>query len=249
MFAETLTSLSSGMHEFLGTALVQLQNFFSAKMLNLLWGPTLDTLYMVAMSSFFAAVGGMLLGVVLAMTSHGGLTPRPWTYRVLGFFVNAMRSTPFIILMVAIIPLTRLIVGKAIGSTAAIVPLSLAALPFMGRIVEGALNDVDSGVVEAAQAMGAAPLQIVSKVLFPEAVPALFRGVTLMVVNLVGYSAMAGAIGGGGLGDLAIRFGHQRFRPDVMLATIVVMVVMVEVIQGLGDLAVYLVSRKRGLED
>ena len=150
--------------------------------------------------------------------------------------------------MVAIIPLTRLIVGRSIGTSAAVVPLALAALPFMGRLVESALNGVDGGVVEAAQAMGASPSQIVRKVLFPEAVPDLLRGVTLMLVNLVGYSAMAGAVGGGGLGDLAIRFGHQRFRPDIMLATIVVMIVMVQAIQTAGDWTVRAVLRRRGME-
>ena len=138
--------------------------------------------------------------------------------------------------------------GRSIGTSAAVVPLALAALPFMGRLVESALNGVDGGVVEAAQAIRASPAQIVRKVLFPEAVPDLLRGVTLMLVNLVGYSAMAGAVGGGGLGDLAIRFGHQRFRPDIMLATIVVMIVMVQAIQTAGDWTVRAVLRRRGME-
>ncbi|MDO4785399.1 MAG: methionine ABC transporter permease [Fretibacterium sp.] len=219
----------------------------SAAIWKLLWQASCETLYMIGVSGLLACLGGIPLGVVLAATSPMGLMPRPWLNRTLGFVVNATRSTPFIILMVAIIPLTRLIVGRSIGTTAAVVPLALAALPFMGRLVESALNEVDGGVVEAAQAMGASPMRIVMKVLFPEAVPGLLRGVTLMLVNLVGYSAMAGAVGGGGLGDLAIRFGHQRFRPDVMLATIVVMIVMVQFIQSVGDWAVRGILRRRGL--
>ena len=220
----------------------------SAAIWGLLWQASCETLYMIGVSGLLACLGGLPLGVVLAVIAPGGLMPRPWLSQLLGFVVNAARSTPFIILMVAIIPFTRLIVGRSIGTTAAIVPLALAALPFMARLVEGALNEVDDGVVEAAQAMGASPGRIVLKVLFPEAVPALLRGVTLMLVNLVGYSAMAGAVGGGGLGDLAIRFGHQRFRPDIMLATIVVMIVMVQAIQSLGDGAVRAVLRRRGME-
>ena len=220
----------------------------SAAIWGLLWQASCETLYMIGVSGLLACLGGLPLGVVLAVTAPGGLMPRPWLSQLLGFVVNAARSTPFIILMVAIIPFTRLIVGRSIGTTAAIVPLALAALPFMARLVEGALNEVDDGVVEAAQAMGASPGRIVLKVLFPEAVPALLRGVTLMLVNLVGYSAMAGAVGGGGLGDLAIRFGHQRFRPDIMLATIVVMIVMVQAIQSLGDGAARAVLRRRGME-
>ena len=220
----------------------------SAAIWGLLWQASCETLYMIGLSGLLACVGGIPLGVLLAVTSSGGLMPSPWLNRTVGFVVNATRSTPFIILMVAIIPLTRLIVGRSIGTSAAVVPLALAALPFMGRLVESALNGVDGGVVEAAQAMGASPAQIVRKVLFPEAVPDLLRGVTLMLVNLVGYSAMAGAVGGGGLGDLAIRFGHQRFRPDIMLATIVVMIVMVQAIQTTGDWTVRAVLRRRGME-
>ena len=220
----------------------------SAAIWGLLWQASCETLYMVGVSGLLACLGGIPLGIVLATTAPGGLMPRPWLNRILGLVVNAARSTPFIILMVAIIPLTRLIVGRSIGTSAAVVPLALAALPFMGRLVEAALNEVDGGVVEAAQAMGASPAWIVLKVLFPEAVPGLLRGVTLMLVNLIGYSAMAGAVGGGGLGDLAIRFGHQRFRPDVMLATIVVMILMVQVIQSVGDGAVRAVLRRRGME-
>ncbi len=207
-----------------------------------------ETLYMIGVSGLLAASLGIPLGVMLHVTARGGLIQSLWLNRVAGFIVNAARSTPFIILMVAVIPLTRFLVGRSIGTSAAIVPLALAALPFMGRIVEGALKEVSPGVVEAAQAMGASPAQIIFKVLFPEAIPGLVRGVTLMLVNLVGYSAMAGVIGGGGLGDVAIRFGHQRFRPDVMLATVIIMIALVQVIQVTGDFIAQRIKRRRGLQ-
>ena len=219
----------------------------SAAIWDLLFKSWTETIYMIGVSGLLACLGGLPLGVLLTVTARGGLMQNVWLNRAVGLVVNAMRSTPFIILMVALIPFTRLLVGRSIGTTAAIVPLALAALPFMGRLVESSLKEVDPGVVEAAQAMGASPTQIVSRVLFPEAVPGLVRAVTLMMVNLVGYSAMAGVVGGGGLGDLAIRFGHQRFRPDIMIATVVVMIVMVQVIQGAGDFLARCILRRRGL--
>ena len=149
--------------------------------------------------------------------------------------MNAARSTPFIILMVAIIPFTRMIAGTSIGTNAAIVPLTIAAIPFVGRIVESALKEVDAGLVEAAQSMGASPRQIILKVLIPEAMPSIALGLTLTVISLIGYSAMAGAVGGGGLGDLAIRYGYQRFRADVMLATVVILIALVQMVQSSGD--------------
>ena len=154
---------------------------------------------------------------------------------VLGAIVNATRSTPFIILMVAIIPLTRLLVGSSIGTTASIVPLTISAAPFIARIIESSLLEIDHGVIEAAQAMGASPMQIIRKVLLPEALHSIVLGITLAVIALIGYSAMAGTLGGGGLGDLAIRYGYQRFQMDVMLITVVVLIVMVQSIQSLGD--------------
>jgi D-methionine transport system permease protein len=195
----------------------------------------LETLYMVGVSALIAAVAGIPLGIVLVTTSRGHIMENAKLNAILGSVVNATRSTPFIILMVAIIPVTRVIVGTSIGTNAAIVPLSIAAIPFLGRIVESAIREVDHGVIEAAQAMGATPLQIIRKVLVPEALPALVLGVTITVVSLIGYSAMAGAIGGGGLGDLAIRYGYQRFRPDVMLATVVILIATVQVVQSCGD--------------
>ncbi|MDR3590548.1 MAG: ABC transporter permease [Negativicutes bacterium] len=197
----------------------------------------LETIYMVGVSAVIATAAGLPLGVILVTTGKGHIMENRKLNAVLGGIVNAARSTPFIILMVAIIPLTRMIVGTSIGTNAAIVPLSIAAIPFLGRIVESAIRSVDHGVVEAAQAMGASPLQIVRKVLVPEALSSIVLGITITIVSLIGFSAMAGAIGGGGLGDLAIRYGYQRFRPDVMLATVVILIVMVQLVQSCGDYA------------
>jgi D-methionine transport system permease protein len=164
--------------------------------------------------------------------------------RSVGVIVNAVRSTPFIILLVAVIPLTRFFVGSSIGTAAAIVPLTIAAAPFVARLVESALREVDRGLVEAAQAMGATTWQIVSKVLVPEAFPGIVAGITLTVVSLVGYSAMAGAIGGGGLGDLGIRYGYQRFLPEVMLIVVLILIVFVQLVQTLGDRLVRRLSHR-----
>lgn len=195
----------------------------------------LETLYMVAISTLFAVLFGLPLGILLVITSPGNIKPKEWLNKLLGTIVNIGRSIPFIILMVAIIPFTRLLVGTSIGTSAAIVPLSIAAIPFVARVTEQSLREVDNGVVEAAQAMGANTWQIIFKVLLPESLSSLIRGFTITAVNLIGYSAMAGAIGGGGLGDLAIRYGYQRFRGDVMLATVIVLVILVQAVQSLGN--------------
>lgn len=194
-----------------------------------------ETLYMVGASSAIAFAIGLPLGVVLSVAGEGGILRNGSLYAILSFLVNIGRSIPFIILMVAIIPFTRLIVGTSIGTNAAVVPLSVAAIPFVGRVVESALREIDRGIVEAALSMGATPFEIIRKVLLPEALPGIIAGLTLTLINLIGYSAMAGAIGGGGLGDIAIRYGYQRFKPDVMLATVVTLVVMVQVFQLFGD--------------
>lgn len=194
-----------------------------------------ETLYMTVVSGGLSFLFGIPLGVLLYITKLGRIKENAALNSVLGAVVNATRSVPFIILLVAIIPLTRLLVGTSIGTTAAIVPLTLAAIPFVARIAEGAINEVPSGLVEAAQSMGATPLQIVSRVLLPEARPGLINGMTITLVTLVSYSAMAGAIGGGGLGDLGIRYGYQRFDGVIMLATVVVLIVLVQLIQSIGD--------------
>jgi D-methionine transport system permease protein len=208
----------------------------SQEMLALLLEALGETLYMVAVSAGISTVLGVPLGVILVSTSRGHILQNLWLNRILGYIANATRSTPFIILMVAIIPLTRVLAGTSIGTNAAIVPLSIAAIPFVGRVVESALREVDYGLIEAAQAMGASPLQIIRRVLLPEAMPSIVLGLTLAVISLIGYSAMAGAIGGGGLGDLAIRFGYQRFRVDVMISTVVILIALVQLVQSAGDL-------------
>lgn len=194
-----------------------------------------ETCYMVAVSSILATLFGLPLGVILTVTDKGHILENKSFNTVLGNIVNAARSVPFIILMVAIIPITRMLVGTSIGTTAAIVPLTISAAPFIARIIEGSLKEVQHGVIEAAQAMGATPRQIIFKVLLPEAMPSIILGVTLAVVSLINFSAMAGAIGGGGLGDLAIRYGYQRFRVDIMIITVVVLIVMVQLVQSFGD--------------
>lgn len=203
-----------------------------------------ETTYMVLVSSLISAAVGIPLGVVLVTTDKGHIMENVAFNRILGAVVNAARSTPFIILMVAIIPVTRMIVGTSIGTEAAMVPLTLAAIPFVGRIVETSLKEVEYGVIEAAQAMGATPLQIIRKVLIPEALPSIVSGLTITVINLINYSAMAGAIGGGGLGDLAIRYGYQRFRGDVMLTTVVILIVQVQLVQSIGDYAARKVNKR-----
>lgn len=207
----------------------------SSQIAALILQATLDTLQMVAVAAGLGTVLGLPLGVFLATSKRGELFAAPLVNTVLGTLVNATRSTPFIILVVAIIPFTRLIAGTSIGTQAAIVPLTVAATPFIARLIEGAIREVDQGLVEAARAMGATPLQIVRKVLVPEALPAIALGLTLAVVSLIGFSAMVGAVGGGGLGDLGIRYGYQRFMPEVMAAVVAVLIVLVQTVQTIGD--------------
>lgn len=209
------------------------------------WDATLETLYMVSISFVLTVVGGILLGVVLHVTSANGLRPQRAINMVLGTIVNIFRSLPFLILMIALIGVTRWIVGTAIGPTAAIVPLTIGAIPFYARVVESALREVPIGRVEAGQVMGATNGQLVRKVLLPESVSALVAGATLTVVLLVGYSAMAGVIGGGGLGDFAIVYGYQRFNTPVLLVSVVVLIVMVQIFQSIGDGIVRALAHRR----
>jgi D-methionine transport system permease protein len=204
-------------------------------MINLLLKSFGETCYMVAASTLLAVLVGLPLGVILTVTRRGHILPNAAINSILGAIVNATRSTPFIILMVAIIPVTRLIVGSSIGTTAAIVPLTISAAPFVARIIESSLLEIDPGVIEASQSMGASPMQIITKVLLPEAMHSIVLGVTLAIISLIGYSAMAGALGGGGLGDLAIRYGYQRFRMDIMIATVVILIAQVQIVQSLGN--------------
>lgn len=207
----------------------------SPALLNLVLESTLETLYMVAIAGLISAALGIPLGVALYTSRQGQILERPLLHNILSIITNVGRSVPFIILMVAIIPLTRFIAGSSIGTNAAIVPLTIASIPFVARLIEGALNEVGPGLVEAAQAMGATPLQIITKVLLPEARGGIINGLTITVVTLISYSAMAGTVGGGGLGDLGIRYGYNRFDPMVMLVTVIILVVMVQGFQSLGD--------------
>jgi D-methionine transport system permease protein len=216
----------------------------SPELINLIVQATLDTLLMVAIAAGLGTVGGLPLGIFLATSRRGELLAAPAANGILSVVVNATRSTPFIILVVAIVPFTRLIVGTSIGTAAAVVPLTIAAIPFIARLVEGAVREVDQGLVEAARAMGASPVQIVRKVLIPEALPGIVLGLTLAVVSLIGFSAMVGAVGGGGLGDLGIRYGYQRFMPGVMAIVVAVLIVLVQAVQSFGDTLSRRVNRR-----
>lgn len=205
---------------------------------------TYETLLMTFASTIFAYLIGLPLGVIMVATDARGINPNKTVNTVLGTIINIGRSIPFVILIVAVIPLTRFIVGKAIGPVAAIVPLTIAAAPFVARMVETALQEVDPGVVEAAKTMGATNWQIASKVLLPEAVPSLIRGFSITTITLIGYSAMAGAFGAGGLGDIAIRYGHHRYQADVMWVTVVLIVVIVQAIQMAFEIAAKKIDKR-----
>ena len=194
-----------------------------------------ETLYMTLSATLIAAIFGTLLGLILYATRRGRFLANPYVYYPLGIIVNIGRSIPYIILALWIVPFTRLIVGVSIGNTAAIVPLTLSAVPFIARMVENMLNEVPGGLIEAAQAMGASPTQIMRKVLLPEALPGIINALTITLIALIGYSAIAGALGAGGLGKVAYAYGYQRYRPDIMLYTVCIIVVLVQNIQWLGD--------------
>ncbi|MBO7709001.1 MAG: ABC transporter permease [Lachnospiraceae bacterium] len=213
---------------------------FEPGMIKMLLEGTRDTLYMTLVSTFFGYVIGLPVGILLTISDKDGIKPNRVVYRVLDVIVNIMRSIPFLILLILVIPLTKLIVGKSYGSSATIVPLVIAAAPFIGRMVESSLKEVDRGVIEAAQSMGASRFDIIRKVLIPEARTSLLVGVTIVVGTILGYSAMAGTVGGGGLGDIAIRYGYYRYQTDVMLVTIVILVILVQILQGIG----MIISRK-----
>ncbi|MDE1515827.1 MULTISPECIES: methionine ABC transporter permease [Vibrio] len=211
---------------------------------DLLLTATWQTLYMVTIAGVVGFAVGIPLGVILHTTKqHGLLENRPLN-RILGAIVNIGRSVPFLVLMVAIIPVTKLLVGTFIGTTAAIVPLTIGAIPFVARLIENALLEVPTGLVEAAQSMGATPLQIIRKVLLPEALPTIVNSVTITLVTLVSYSAMAGTVGGGGLGDVAIRYGFHRYEITIMAVTVVMLIVLVQIIQSIGDALVRRVDHR-----
>ncbi|WP_336787983.1 methionine ABC transporter permease [Paenibacillus sp. MMO-177] len=201
----------------------------------LLWEALRETLYMVVWSSFFGLLLGLALGILLVVTDKGHVLQSVPINKVISFLINGIRSIPFIILIVLLLPLARLIVGTSLGPTAAIVALSIGAAPFLGRIVENSLKEVGAGKIEAAIAVGASPVTIIFRVLIPEALPALVRGVTIAIIGITELTAVAGAIGAGGLGSLAIRFGYQRFREDIMFATVLVIILLIQAIQWTGD--------------
>ena len=212
---------------------------------NMIWTSTLETLYMVFFSTLFSLVIGFPIGILLTVTKEGNILERPKVNKILDFVINTLRSFPFIILMILLFPLSRIIVGTTIGSTAAIVPLSISAAPFVARMIEGALNEVDKGLIEASSSMGADNWTIIFKVMIPETMPHIIHGITVTVVSLIGFSAMAGTIGAGGLGDLAIRFGYQRFKTDIMIYAVLVIIVVVQLLQSLGNYLVYKAKKNR----
>ena len=198
------------------------------------WKGLWETVYMVVISTAFAYLLGLPLGVILNVTGAGGLCPVPWLHRVLGVIVNIFRSIPFIILLILLIPFTRFVVGRSYGSTATIVPLTIAAAPYIARMVESSLKEVDAGVIEAARSMGASDFQIVTKVMLVEARTSLIVGATISLGTILGYSAMAGTVGGGGLGDIAIRYGYTRWQTDIMVVTVVLLVILFQIFQTIG---------------
>lgn len=205
-----------------------------------------NTLYMVFVSAFFALLLGLPLGIVLTITDKGHVKENKSLYKILETIVNIGRSFPFAILMVALIPVTRWIVGSSLGTTASIVPLTVAAAPFVARLIETSLKEVDPHLLEAAIVMGSSTRQIITKVLLPEALPSVLSGITLTLVNLIGYSAMAGLVGGGGLGQVAIQYGYNRFNTFIMMVTVFLLILIVQTVQWLGKAAVTSILKKRG---
>ena len=209
-----------------------------------IWEHLLETLYMVSVSCTIAVLFGLPLGVFLCITKRNSIMPMPLTNKILGSVVNVVRSFPFIILIILLLPLSRLIVGTSVGSTTAIIPLSISAIPFIARLFEGALDEVDKGLIEATKSMGAKKATIVKMMIF-ESMPSLINAITITIISLISYSAMAGAVGAGGLGDLAIRIGYQTYRPDILLYSVLTIIVLVQMIQSIGDLIVKILRRHR----
>ncbi|ARQ99367.1 D-methionine transport system permease protein MetI [Campylobacter devanensis] len=209
----------------------------------LLFEATIDTLYMAFVSTLLAFIIGLGLAIILVITSINGLKPNRAIYNTLDIAVNTLRSFPFIILIIVLFPLTKFIVGTSIGTTAAIVPLTIGSAPFIARLIENAMNEVDSSIIEAALSYGATKTQIIFKVIFIEALPSIINAITLTLIVVIGFTAMAGAVGGGGLGDVAMRYGFQRFRPDIMTYTVIILIVMVQIIQSSGNF-LYKITKK-----
>lgn len=195
----------------------------------------METLIMVIASTLFAVAIGMILAIILVLTDKEGPKPNKFIYKTLDMIINTLRSFPFVILMVVVVPITRGIVGKSIGTVAAIVPLTIAAAPFVARIIEGSLKEIDKGIIEAAKSLGATKTQIIFKIMLNEALPSIISGLTLTIISIIGYSAMAGSIGGGGLGAAAITYGYNRFNTEFMIYTVIVLIVLVQLIQTIGN--------------
>lgn len=217
-------------------------NFFTA-FENLIYPELLNTLNMVIQSTIYSILLGVIPAIVLVVTSSDGLRPNKFIYSILDFIVNTLRSFPFIILLVALLPLTRLLIGTTIGPTAAIIPLSIGVAPFTARVIETALLDIDKGIIDAAKSFGCSDFQIIFRIMFKEALPSIILGITLTVISIVGYSAMAGVIGGKGLGDLALQYGYYRFQTDILIYTVIVLIIVVQVFQNIGNL-IYKLANK-----
>ena len=206
---------------------------------------TQETLYMVSISSIFALILGVPIGVLLVVTDKNGVFPLVKINKVIGFFINVIRSMPEMILIIILLPLAKLIVGTTLGANAAIISISIGSAPLMARIIETSLKEVEFGKIEAAEAMGATVFEIIRKVLIPEALPSIIRGITIVIIGIIGFTAIAGAIGAGGLGSLAIRYGYQRFRTDILIGTVLVLLIIVQLIQAIGDFIARVIDKKR----
>lgn len=217
----------------------------SSDLASLLITGTAETLYMVFLSSIIAFVLGVPIGILLVVSDKGGIFPLIKVNKIAGFIINVIRSMPEMILIIILLPLAKIIVGTTLGANAAIVSISIGSAPFLARIIENSLKEVEFGKIEAAESMGATPFEIIKKVLLPEALPSIVRGITIAVIGIIGFTAIAGAIGAGGLGSLAIRFGYQRFRTDVLIGTVVILVIIVQVIQFAGDSIAKLINKRR----
>ena len=224
---------------------MEVRNMWTEQIREMILNGILETLYMTVVSTLFGYVFGLPMGVLLCISDKDGLKPHPVLYKILDFIANIVRSVPFLILLILLIPFTRFLLGKSYGSTATIVPLTVAAIPFIARMVESSLREVDNGVVEAARAMGAGTMRIILRVLLVEARTSLITGATIAIGTILGYSAMAGAVGGGGLGDIAVRYGYYRYQTDIIIVTVILLIVIVQIFQSVGMLIANRLDRRK----
>ena len=218
---------------------------WTPEIIQMIWKGIGETLYMTLMSTALGYLFGLPMGVLLAVSDKEGLAPNRWLYKVLDVAANIVRSVPFLILLILLIPFTRFLIGKSTGSTATIVPLVVAAIPFIARMVESSMKEVDAGVIEAAKAMGAGNLRIIVKVLLVEARTSLITGCTIAIGTILGYSAMAGVVGGGGLGDIAVRYGYYRWKTEIMIVTVILLIVLVQIFQSVGMMLASRLDRRK----